>query len=205
MPGKRKATDANKALQLKVQIVGIQPEIWRRVIVPETLTLRELHAVIQGAMGWQDCHLHIFEIDGKRFELPEDDKRGPEEGYADERNQTLLTILSKGMQFFYVYDFGDDWKHLVTVEGIAVPSSSGRHLLRCVAGERACPPEDCGGVYRYPAFLEALADPEHREHRDTVEWAGGFEPEPFNITQANGLIQAVCALYRERGWGFAQS
>ncbi len=204
MPSKRKSTAPNAALQLRVQIIGIEPEIWRRVVVPATLTLRELHAVLQGAMGWQDYHLHMFEIDGKRFEVPENDKPGPEDGYEDERKKTLKTILSKGMQFLYVYDFGDNWKHLVTVEDIAAPASARHFLPRCIAGERACPPEDCGGDYRYPEFLDALADPDHPEHRDMVEWAGGFEPEVFSLSQANALIGALCALYAERGWGFRQ-
>jgi hypothetical protein len=204
MPGKKKTTAANAVIQIKVQIIGIEPEIWRRVIVPGTLTLRELHAVLQGAMGWQDYHLHMFEIDGKRFEVPENDKFGPEDGYADERKQTLAKILTKGMEFLYVYDFGDNWKHLVTVEDIAAPASARQFLPRCIAGERACPPEDCGGDYRYPEFLDALADPDHPEHRDMVDWAGGFEPEVFSLSQANALMGAVCALYAERGWGFRQ-
>lgn len=204
MPSTRKCTARNAAFQLRVQIIGIEPAIWRRVIVPASMTLRELHAVIQGAMGWQDYHLHMFEIEGKRFEVPEDDRLGPEDGCEDERKRALKTILSNGMEFLYVYDFGDDWKHLVTAEDI-VAAPSVRHLPRCIAGERACPPEDCGGIYRYPEFLDALADPEHPEHREMVDWVGGFEPEVFSVSQANALIGAVCALYRERGWGFRSS
>ncbi|ADZ69119.1 plasmid pRiA4b ORF-3 family protein [Polymorphum gilvum] len=204
MPSKKKVTAANSAFQIKVQLIGIEPEIWRRIIVPGTLTLRELHAVLQGAMGWQDYHLHMFEIEGKRFEVPENDKFGPEDGYADERKQTLAKILTKGMEFLYVYDFGDNWKHLITVEDVAAPASARHFMPRCIAGTRACPPEDCGGDYRYPEFLDALADPGHPEHRDMVDWAGGFEPEVFSLSQANALIGAVCALYAERGWGFRQ-
>ncbi|MFN6952479.1 MAG: plasmid pRiA4b ORF-3 family protein, partial [Albidovulum sp.] len=121
---------------------------------------------------------------------------------ADERKQALRSILSKGMQFLYVYDFGDDWRHLVTVEDIAASASVRQFLPRCIAGARACPPEDCGGVHRYPDFLEALAEPDHPEHLDMVDWAGGFDPEVFSLSQANALIGALCALYRERGWGF---
>lgn len=204
MPSKRKPTARNAALQLKVQIIGIEPAIWRRVVVPASMTLRELHAVIQGAMCWQDYHLHMFEIDGKRFEVPEDDRLGPQDGYEDERKQSLNAILSNGMEFLYVYDFGDDWRHVVAVEDAAA-LASGPHLPRCVAGARACPPEDCGGVYRYPEFLDALANPEHPEHREMVDWSGGFEPEDFSVSQSNALIGAICALYRERGWGFRSS
>src|SRR3546814_13131027 len=118
----------------------------------------------------------MFEIDGKRFEVPEDDGHGPEEGREDERKWALKAILSKGMQFLYVYDFGDNWKHLVTVEDLIVPASD-RHLPFCVAGGRACPPEDCGGVYSYPDFLDALANPRHPEHRETVAWSRGRSEE----------------------------
>ena len=202
MPNKKTLGGAaNKVFQLKIQLLNIEPEIWRRVVVSASLTLRELHAVIQGAMGWQDYHLHMFEIGGRRFEILEDDRDGPEEGYQDERQLTLNTVLSKGMQFLYVYDFGDDWHHLVTVEDVVVPAT-GPLLPLCIAGARACPPEDCGGAYRYPEFLEALTDPTHPEHQDTVDWACGFQPELFSVTQANALIQATCALYKELGWGF---
>lgn len=152
-------------------------------------------------MGWQDYHLHMFEIGGERFELFEDGEHEPENGCQDERKRTLAEILTKGMQFTYVYDFGDDWEHAITVEDVLRPASGSPAPL-CIDGARACPPEDCGGPYGYPNFLEALSDPDHPEHSATAEWARGFEPEQFNIGQANQLIEAVCALYRERGWGF---
>lgn len=190
-----------KVIQLKIQLADIEPEIWRRIVVPSSLTLTELHAVIQGAMGWRDCHLHMFEIAGKRYEIPENDALGPEDGCQDERRHKLKNLLSSGMEFFYVYDFGDDWRHRITVE-VQDDTQAGGQVPGCTAGERACPPEDCGGPYGYPEFLEALNDPDHPEHEDIDEWANGFDPEPFNINQANNLIEALCALYRERGLGF---
>src|SRR3546814_12932716 len=132
----------------------------------------------------------MFEIDGKRFEVPEDDGHGPEEGREDERKWALKSILSKGMQFLYVYDFGDNWKHLVTVEDLIVPASD-RYLPFCVAGGRACPPEDCGGVDSYPDFLDALANLRHPEHRETVDWTRGFAPAAFNVTQAKDRKSVV--------------
>ena len=195
--------------QLHIRLLDIEPEIWRRVVVPDSLTLRELHAAIQRAMGWQDYHLHMFEIGGRSFEIPEDDIRGPEEGYEDERKHTLEALISAGTRFLYVYDFGDDWNHSVTVEDVIDPDPepidpSGRLSPLCIGGARACPPEDCGGPYNYPDFLHALADPKHPEHRDTSDWADGFQPDLFDIDEANNSIRAICALYRERGWGFGQ-
>lgn len=198
---KKPLPDRSGALQLKIELLDIEPLIWRRIVVPDSLTLRELHAVIQGAMGWRDSHLHLFEIGERRFEVPEDDRLGPEEGSEDERRQTLKKVLGKTAAFLYLYDFGGDWRHRITVEPDVTPVPE-RYLPFCIGGERACPPEDCGGTPSYPELLGALADPRHPEHKAMREWAPGFEPEPFNVTQANALIQLMCALYRERGWGF---
>lgn len=198
---KKSASNRTGVLQLKVELLDVEPLVWRRIVVPDFLTLLELHAVIQGAMGWRDYHLHQFEIDERRFEVPEDDQLEPEEGSEDERRHKLKTVLGKAVEFFYTYDFGDDWRHRILVEPDVTPIPE-RYLPFCVGGERACPPEDCGGAYGYPDLLDALADPRHPEHQAMREWAPGFEPELFNVTQANALIQLVCALYRERGWGF---
>lgn len=183
---------------LKVELADIEPVIWRRIVVPSSLTLTELHAVIQGAVGWEDSHLHLFEIAGQRYEIPEEGVPASNSECLDERRYKLEDLLTEGMEFSYVYDFGDDWTHIVTVEDQG-GDQTGEQVPACIDGERACPPEDCGGPFGYPEFLDALCDPDHPEHEHWVEWANGFEPEPFNVAEANNLIQALCALYRERG------
>ena len=136
-----------KVLQLKIELADIEPVIWRRIVVPSSLTLTELHAVIQGAMGWQNYHLHMFEIGDKRYEIPEDDGIGPEPGYLDERQYKLDDLLSAGTDVAYEYDFGDGWRHRVVVEDRRDAVARER-VPAVIAGERACPPEDCGGPYR---------------------------------------------------------
>lgn len=199
----------NRVYQLNIRLLDIEPAIWRRVLVPASFTLRELHAVIQGAMGWQDYHLHMFEIDGRSFEIPEDDNSGPEDGYEDERQRRLGEVAAEGTGFLYMYDFGDDWCHSVTVEEVlhCDPGRNKPHARKlpcCIDGARACPPEDCGGPYNYPEFLQALADPKHPDHREMADWGRGFQPESFDIEQANKMIRAFRALYRERRWGFRE-
>lgn len=203
MPDKRSRTAEPHAFQLKIQLIAIKPAIWRRVLVPTTFSFQEMHAVFQGAMGWQDSHLHMFEISKRRFLIPEDDGFGLEGGCEDERKQVPQALLSKGMKFEYIYDFGDEWRHRVTVEDTNAPAGD-RYLPICTAGARACPPEDCGGLNGYPELLEAIADPEHERHEHLAEWVGDFDPEAFSVAQANNSIKAICALYRERGWGFRQ-
>lgn len=80
----------------------------------------------------------------------------------------------------YAYDFGDDWQHVLVHEGFE-SADDNRKYPRCLAGEGRCPPEDCGGVHGYEAFLQVIADPDHEEHESTLRWAGGgFDPEAFD-------------------------
>src|SRR4051794_25597048 len=102
--------------QLKITLRDIDPPIWRRVLVPSQFTLFELHGVIQIAMGWEDCHLHDFTIDRRRYALPS------EEGFDEPTDEgtTRLTELNRvGSKFAYQYDFGDSWDHRIVVEKIA--------------------------------------------------------------------------------------
>ena len=184
-------------IRLKITLNEIEPEIWRRVVVPSSLTLTELHAVIQGAMGWQDCHLHMYEIDGRSYEIPEPGESGILDESLDERAHQLEGLLAEGMEFLYIYDFGDDWCHRIDVEELREAGDRETRPI-CAAGNRACPPEDCGGAFGYPEFLDALANPSHPDHAHIKEWAGEFEPEAFSTTQANALIAAILTLHSER-------
>src|SRR5215469_10291530 len=170
-------------ISVKVTLRGMKPPIWRRLLLPGTLTLGNLHDAIQAAMGWEDCHLHIFDIDGRRY-----GDRLAVDNVADERQ---LTLLKSGVaRFGYTYDFGDNWEHAVLIEK-AVPAEAGKSYPACVAGKRSCPPEDCGGIWGYQELLEITADPTHPEHAERIEWLGDeFEPEDFSLPIANAALAA---------------
>ena len=163
--------------QLKATILGISPPVWRRVVVPEDITLARLHEVLQAAFGWWDCHLHEFEVDGVRYGV--DDGEGWQPPKNEERAR-LSKVTRPGSAFSYSYDFGDDWRHKVVVEK-AFPAEPGVRYPACIGGRRACPPEDCGGPWGYRDFLAAIADPDHDEHDSMLEWVGGrFDPGAFD-------------------------
>lgn len=188
-------------IELKIELWGIEPKIWRRIVVPSDITLDVLHMVIQGSMPWQNYHLHEFEIGERKFEARDtsDDSWDPDDGREDEKRFKLGSLVKKGDQFLYAYDFGDNWRHLITVE--KVRKDSGRSDLdfpACVDGQRACPPEDCGGPYSYDDFVEALTNTEHPEHRDTKQWARDFDPELFSLQQANAAVGAMFVWGNER-------
>ncbi len=162
--------------QVKIGLRGAHPPIWRRLRLPATTTLAGLHDIIQTAFGWTDSHLHAFEAGGRRYSRPDFGLDGFEERFADESTALLCEVAdSVGARLRYTYDFGDSWEHDLLVEEI-LPPDRVRHAV-CVAGRRAGPPEDCGGVWGYAELLDILADPDHPEYAERLDWLGD-EPDP---------------------------
>ena len=165
--------------QFKITLKDIQPPIWRRIQVPEDYTFHQLHVAIQHAMGWEstryDYHLHQFDIFNPRtskmiaISIPDPDSTGIRNGKKVKISTHFSMNGNKTAN--YEYDFGDGWEHDVLLEGVlsAEPYTC---YPKCVDGERACPPEDCGGVYGYVQLLRNMArsgrmtlDPENFDPR----------------------------------------
>jgi hypothetical protein len=189
-----------KAWQIRVDLTGIRTPVWRRILVPDHIHLLALHELIQAAFGWQDYHLHEFEIHGARYGDPETDEFG-EFDLIDERETELRELgLTEGDRFTYEYDFGDSWRHTILLEKILTVEKRAR-LPRCLGGQRACPPEDVGGTSGYAEFLEALTDPGHPKQRRYLEWVGGvFDPEAFDLKAANARIADRARVNRGDIW-----
>lgn len=164
------------------------PTIWRRLLVPGEIKLSKLHLIFQAAMGWEDYHLHIFEIGESRYGVPHQEYDNDD---IDEEGVQLSDIVTGRMRFIYEYDFGDCWRHEVVVESIE-PVPQILKFATCVDGQRACPPEDVGGTYGFAEFLEAVADPDHEEHESHLMWVGGsFDPESLSLASVNAALQRV--------------
>lgn len=188
----RPLADGPAIFQVKITLLGIEPAIWRRVLVPANTTLDQFHEVIQAAFGWWNNHLHQYRIDGKLYALPDpeydDDLLPPR---LDEQAVPLRALLTSS-SIVYEYDFGDGWKHTVEIESVAMVQESGMRYPLCTGGERACPREDCGGTPGYERLLEALADPEHEDHADMKRWAGRrYDPEKFDLAAANRALRKL--------------
>jgi Plasmid pRiA4b ORF-3-like protein len=193
---KRAASTSRKiswSWQLKIQLLDVIPTVWRRLVVPETITLPKLHQVFQAALGWTNSHLHEFVIGGVRYSEPDPDF-DDELGHVDERGIKLHKALGIDARCFdYVYDFGDDWHHVVLVEDQHIDAKR-QTSIRCIDGENACPPEDVGGAFRYEEFLTAIGDPSHEEHETYREWSGGrFDPRLFDPDAANRALGKIKA------------
>ena len=181
-------------VRIRIQLLDVSREIWRRVDVPTSSTLAMLHSIIQYAMGWEDCHLHEFQIEGRIYTeiLPDLDDYGIRR--YDEKNLRLKTVFERGIRrMLYVYDFGDSWRHDVRIEGIRRGDAEARYPA-FVDGAGRCPPEDVGGWVGFERFLQVLSDPAHEEHQEMIEWyGGGFDPDDFDARQAWRLIDYMAA------------
>jgi len=177
--------------QLKVTLLDTDPPAWRRLLVPATIRLDRLDRVIQAAMGWTNSHLHMFIHPSGRYGVPDLDFP-----LQDERRTTLGDLVAReGETVRYEYDFGDGWEHEIVLERLLAAEPRGQYPT-CTAGERACPPEDCGGVHGYADLIDTLADPAHPEYQHLLEWLGiekgsDFDPAHFDTTDANHRIDAV--------------
>lgn len=173
--------------QFKITLKESKPPIWRQIQVPETYTFWDLHVAIQDAFGWEDYHLHEFEIQQLTSKekiiigIPNEDFG--QEILPDWKQKISDYFTLKNNSADYIYDFGDDWLHSIILEKI-LPSEKKINYPRCINGKRACPPEDCGGIWGYEEFLEAIKDPKHEQHKEMKEWIGGdFDPEYFNPSE----------------------
>jgi hypothetical protein len=190
-PSHRKPKSTGELYQFKITLNYTEPPIWRRIQVPDC-TLHQLHEHIQSAMGWENYHLYEFNVKGDRYGDPDtmnDDFMDME--CADATTSMLSDILpdkGKKFAFKYTYDFGDDWNHIIQFEGRPAPEPKAKYPL-CVEGERACPPEDVGGVPGYYYCLEALADPKHEAHAEMKEWIGRFDPEKFDAKRVTKAMR----------------
>jgi Plasmid pRiA4b ORF-3-like protein len=193
MPTK-KIESSQEIYQLKVTLFGTRPPIWRRLLVPASMTLVQLHHVLQAAMGWEDCHLHEFRIGRQRFGAPDPMEQfvGRGTGCISEKKVRLSEVLNKrGAKAEYTYDFGDSWEHSIIVEKV-LPSEPGLVAPVCTAGERNGPPEDCGGVVGFYNFLEVIRDPSHDQHQELLDWIGGsFDPESFSPDVINHRLDKM--------------
>lgn len=182
--------------QIRIGLDDVAPPVWRRFVVRSDLMLDELHTVVQTVMGWTDSHLHtwvsgdaMYAENAEQYEMRE----SIEDGFSDEDEEVCEedvrldeVLVEPGDRLIYAYDFGDNWEHTLVLESIA----DGVADPICLAGERCCPPEDCGGSSGYEDLLKVLADPTDPEHDHLRAWAGpGFSPESFDLDAVNGELR----------------
>lgn len=188
-----KSSSAVEYVVMDVELVGLDPPVFRRLRVPETMSLRDVHEVLQVSLEWEDYHLHTFEVAGAEYTDLEfwETESADEPEPNDEELLEVADLPDLCEEFFYVYDFGDNWRHRVTLREVVpaaeVPDEE-RETVVCLEGQGAGPPEDCGGIGGYVELVEALETPwEQRddEQEQQVLWAGDWRPDDFSLEELN--------------------
>lgn len=170
---------------IKVTRLDTSPLVWRRILVPRDITLRNLHSTLQTVMGWAGSHLHQFVLPRQKFS---DASYRVGTKVANENRTTLGELIwASGARLLYEYDFGDGWQHELVLEEVLLGDESFQQM--CVAGKRCCPPEDCGGPQGFAELLEALGDANHPDHEEVCEWLGDFVPESFSVEDINRKLR----------------
>lgn len=205
-----------KAYKIKIELTGSKPLIWRRVLVPAEITFKRLHDVIQFAMGWGNDHLYDFNLKEEKLRITSDEEvvkefeyyskiklteKNDPNGYIRKRLEIKPKLSSKvkidkylikEKNIEYVYDFGDYWKHNITLEEIIEDYEYAYPM--CIEGEGACPPEDVGGIYGYAEFLEIIKDEAHPQHEELKQWAEEVGYEEFNMEETNYFMADLLKL-----------
>ena len=183
----KKQTGFEKVLQIKITLNDSLPRIWRRILIPANYTFFDLHCAIQNAMGWTDSHLHAFYVGAGKmrdkitieFPNPEMDDFYRKDS-RDERKELVADYLGRAVKrCVYSYDFGDGWDHTILFERV-LPRDPKVVYPQCVAGENACPPEDCGGVWGYRDLQKILKNSRHKEYKDMLDWLCLDDPKDFD-------------------------
>jgi hypothetical protein len=169
--------------RIKVTLQEVAPPVWRRLLADPAMNLHQFHEALQVVMGWTHSHLYEFRLGKERIGVPDPEFGGD---IQSARKVKLGEVLrEEGDKLVYLYDMGDGWEHEVVLEKI-LPPEEGKKPPVCLEGERACPPEDCGGPPGYENLLQAVRDPKHPEHKDLTAWLDGpFDPEKFNLEEVN--------------------
>ena len=190
-PSRARASPAHD-LVVRVTLRDIAPPIWRRILVPDRLSLHQTRRVLQLVFGWQDYHLYDFEFGSRRFELPAAEAEG--------ESSTAMTLRELGVrvgtQFLYRYDFGDDWEHDMVVEEVR-PRSEGageESWPALLDGARAGPPEDCGGPHGYAELVATLEEPLSAGYGELRQWVGpAYDPEVFDRWMVGRMLTLAVA------------
>ena len=177
---------------LRIELRGSDPLIWRVVEVPTSITLKVLHDIVQVSMGWCDYHLWEMVIDGRTYGLPMDEDFGTAPRKVADRVRLRDLLTGDTTRIDYTYDFGDSWEHSLVVSDVRA-GASGTGYPRFIAGERDCPPEDCGGIPGFYEMLEARVDPKHPDHADVAEWLDGYDPEELDVFPIEVALGRIAA------------
>ena len=189
----------NTAVQMKVTLKDVKPEVMRRLVVPVALRLNRMHLTLQAAFGWTNSHLFEFHVGEERWGIPDPDGDfGPQP--IDARKARLCDVVQEtgAKTIHYLYDFGDSWDHVTKLEKwFDNTLTDGLPLLLDAVGR--CPPEDVGGAPGYADYLDAISDPTNPEHENMRLWGPEqFDPNVVDRKAREAAVNALSGIWKPR-------
>jgi hypothetical protein len=196
----------DQIVRLRIELMYLEPCIWRSVEVSRATNLRALHEVIQVVMPWENYHLYQFTIGERVYGEPDPEDAVWGNKVYQAKGMRLGALIDRGIsEFLYTYDFGDDWRHRVLIEHVGA-ADPGTDYPLFIAGERTAPPEDVGGPPGFMDFVEAIANRRHPQHKDMVRWYGGpFHPTDFDEVEIAARVRDMAAKRKVALNAFARS
>lgn len=200
MNNKVRKLKPSRILEIYVSLEPTEPLVWRKFLVRDSLTMYQLHEILQVVMGWMHSHLFMFRTDDLVIDEPDPDDEWYRVQFKDARRTKISSVLgSVGDSLIYEYDFGDSWQHTVRLERIVHESEVMFSVPRCIDGKSACPPEDCGSFPGFHHLKEVIADPEHEEYEELIRWLDGYypnyDPNEFSLSAVNKILKIGAGKY----------
>jgi hypothetical protein len=187
--GAKAKNPPERTFTLRLSIAGTTPVVWRRIVVRESMWLSRLHDSIQIAFDWFDYQTHVFTLEDLRFGNP---LKRDDLTIEDDRDVTLADLdLEHRARFNYVYQFGEGWNVDVKIEKSG-PWQKTAQYPHCIAGERAGPPEDCGGLEAFHDMLACIKEPHSDLGREWLDWLGpDYDPAACDLEKINRALKKL--------------
>lgn len=192
----RRAVELEVSLRLNVPCT-------RTLVVPEDMNFFQLHRVLQGAFGWEDCHLHQFIIETDRRGRPTkvilpqwDEWEAEDVECIDSRDVKVGEILSAYREICYEYDFGDGWEHTIRFKRF-IAEYTPMHP-QCIRLEGEAPAENCGGSDGFDSLRAVLNDPSHPEYQSMRAWLSANQRKTTDLNGINFRIQGEDRWWKKR-------
>ena len=185
-----------KKYTLRIELENSEPLIWRELEVPSSLSLTSLAQAILLAFGWNEDHLHQFLESRKNHYATSLNELGGTlyPGTKDGSRYGVSHLLKKqGDSVLFEYDYGDSWYHKVKLKSVADYADYETKAVRLIGGANACPPDDCGGIYRYRHLVELMQKkPQSSELSEFYDWMGcKWDPEFFPMDETAKAVDKM--------------
>ncbi len=174
---------------LKIILKGTKPPVWRRIKIQEFCSLEDLHNALQIVMGWDNMHLHGFNIDKKLYGPVLNSMQDSSGNTKNERKFTIKDAVDTGKKkFTYTFDFKKKWVHTIKIERLEPREEfpmEREDIVVCLGGRRAGPPPRCTGPAGYKRLLEEIA-----QGNNPLRFSR-YSPAAFNKKAVNKVLREV--------------